>query len=162
MLTPNGGPKVFSFNRDKKRIELQSYMRRVADLTSPNLAPLSGDSRLEGRYNRSLPVLIVPRVGGNHRAEEAAFAVSKDICDRGLSLLACQPYPLTEVIVEQGEDNPLFAKIREYGVRRERPLVTATVKAFAEGRVSITHSRSSSKPLARVQKSGLVASPTTT
>lgn len=46
--------------------------------------------------------------------------------------------PLTEVIVEQGEENPLFAKIREYGIRRERPLVTATVKAFAEGRVSIT------------------------
>jgi hypothetical protein len=91
--------KVFSFNRDKKRIELQSYMRRVADLTTPNLAPLSGNYRSEGRCNRSLPVLIVPCVGANHREEEAAFAVSKDICDHGLSLLACQPYPLTEVIV---------------------------------------------------------------
>lgn len=34
---------MFNFNRDKKRIELGAYMRRVADLTSPNLAPLTGD-----------------------------------------------------------------------------------------------------------------------
>jgi phosphoribosylglycinamide formyltransferase-1 len=44
---------------------------------------------------------------------------------------------------KQGEnelvaDNPLFARIRTDGVLRERPLVTATVKAFAEGRISVT------------------------
>ncbi len=40
--------------------------------------------------------------------------------------------------LEQVTDSPLFARIRAGGVLRERPLVTATVKAFAEGRVSIT------------------------
>lgn len=90
---------VFTFNRDKKRIELQCHMRRVADLTSPNLAPLTGDCRSEGRYNRSMPVLIVPHVDADLHVEEASFAVSKDICDHGLSLLSCQPYPLSEVIV---------------------------------------------------------------
>lgn len=98
MLTAKGDT-MYSFNRGKKRIELQTCMRRVADLTSPNLAPLSGDYRLEGRYNRSLPVLIVPYVEANLQTEEASFAVSKDICDHGLSLLSCQPYPLEEVIV---------------------------------------------------------------
>lgn len=36
------------------------------------------------------------------------------------------------------EEITLFAHIRAHGVLRERPLVTATVKAFAEGRVRIT------------------------
>jgi len=39
---------------------------------------------------------------------------------------------------ERVAESPLFARIRADGVLRERPLVTATVKAFAEGRVSIT------------------------
>ena len=37
----------------------------------------------------------------------------------------------------QGENNPLFAKIREEGVERELPLVLETLKAFAEGRIAI-------------------------
>ncbi|MBC8876719.1 MAG: hypothetical protein H8E44_45400 [Planctomycetes bacterium] len=90
---------MFSFEPNKKRIELQSYMRRVADLTSPNLSPLSGECRLEGRYNRSLPVLLVPYEKAHERAEEAAFAVSKDICDHGLSVVSCQPYAETEVVI---------------------------------------------------------------
>lgn len=90
---------MFNFNRDKKRIELGVYMRRVADLTSPNLAPLSGDYRTDGRCNRSMPVLIVPYLDAKLHLEEASFAVSKDICDHGLSLLTCQPYPLTTVIL---------------------------------------------------------------
>ena len=40
--------------------------------------------------------------------------------------------------MKQGEDNPLFKLIREYGVAREFPLVVSTVKAFSESRVRIT------------------------
>jgi phosphoribosylglycinamide formyltransferase 1 len=42
---------------------------------------------------------------------------------------------LQEIIREQGEQHPLFAKIRQEGALREIPLVVQTVKAFAHGRV---------------------------
>jgi folate-dependent phosphoribosylglycinamide formyltransferase PurN len=42
-----------------------------------------------------------------------------------------------DVKAMQGENNPLFRKIREEGVARELPLVIETLKAFAEGRISI-------------------------
>jgi len=38
---------------------------------------------------------------------------------------------------EQGENNPLFSLIRKHGLAREFPLITATIKAFSEGRVWI-------------------------
>jgi hypothetical protein len=38
---------------------------------------------------------------------------------------------------EEGEDNRLFQAIRSNGVAREVPLVVETLRAFAEGRVSI-------------------------
>jgi len=44
---------------------------------------------------------------------------------------------LAEIERNEGVDNPLFAKIRQEGARREIPLVVQTVKAFAEGRVRL-------------------------
>ena len=46
--------------------------------------------------------------------------------------------PLEQVKKEQGEDNSLFKLIRQQGVARELPLVTATIKAFSQGKVKIT------------------------
>ena len=42
-----------------------------------------------------------------------------------------------EIRASEGEEQPLFRLIREEGVRRERPLVLETLKAFAEGRVRV-------------------------
>lgn len=42
---------------------------------------------------------------------------------------------LVEVAKAEGEQNPLFSKIRQEGARREIPLVVQTVKAFADGRI---------------------------
>ena len=42
-----------------------------------------------------------------------------------------------EVKARQGENNPLFRLIRQDGFKREQPLIVATVKAFAEGKVRI-------------------------
>jgi len=42
---------------------------------------------------------------------------------------------LAEIMKREGEQNPLFAKIRQEGARREIPLVVQTVKAFADGRI---------------------------
>ena len=45
---------------------------------------------------------------------------------------------LEQIKKDQGEDNPLFKVIRQYGVARELPLVIATIKAFSQGKVKIT------------------------
>lgn len=42
---------------------------------------------------------------------------------------------------EEGEDEPLFRRIREDGSRRELPLIVETIRLFAEGRVSIKDKR---------------------
>lgn len=39
---------------------------------------------------------------------------------------------------EQGEENPLFQLIRQHGVVRELPLITATIQAFSQGKVKVT------------------------
>lgn len=90
---------MFSFQREKGRVELQGLMRRVADLTSPNLIPLKGGIRSEDRYNRSLPVLMAPYEDGEALVGRAVLAVSKDLSDRGVSVICCQSCPETEVVV---------------------------------------------------------------
>jgi phosphoribosylglycinamide formyltransferase-1 len=44
---------------------------------------------------------------------------------------------LEQIASEEGEDNPLFKKIRQAGATRELPLVIETVKVFAERRIHL-------------------------
>ncbi|MBI2912861.1 MAG: phosphoglycerate transporter [Chloroflexi bacterium] len=44
---------------------------------------------------------------------------------------------LAEIVAAEGEENALFKEIRRHGVARELPLVVATLRAFADGRVRI-------------------------
>jgi len=46
-------------------------------------------------------------------------------------------HPLEE-IKKQGENNPLFKLIREYGLAREFPLIISTLKAFSQDKVKIS------------------------
>jgi len=48
---------------------------------------------------------------------------------------------VAEVRASQGEDNRLFQEIRRQGVMRELPLVVATLRAFADGKVRIEGGR---------------------
>jgi len=48
---------------------------------------------------------------------------------------------VAQVKARQGEENALFKLIRAEGVKREQPLIVATVKAFAEGRVRVENQR---------------------
>jgi phosphoribosylglycinamide formyltransferase-1 len=56
---------------------------------------------------------------------------------------------LAEIVKKEGEQNSLFAKIRQEGARREIPLVVQTVKAFAEGRIKLENKKiiAEGKPL---------------
>ncbi len=44
---------------------------------------------------------------------------------------------LQAIIQEEGENEPLFALIREEGVKRELPLIVYTIKAFAEKNIKL-------------------------
>ena len=46
-------------------------------------------------------------------------------------------HPLEEIKKRQGEDNPLFKLIRQYGLAREFPLIISTLKSFSQGKVKI-------------------------
>ena len=48
---------------------------------------------------------------------------------------------LEEIRKAEYLDNPLFKKIREDGAKRELPLITETISAFADGRVRIENKR---------------------
>ena len=47
-------------------------------------------------------------------------------------------HPPSEVKRGEGENNPLFKLIRQYGLAREFPLITSTLKAFSQGKIKIT------------------------
>jgi len=46
-----------------------------------------------------------------------------------------------EIKKTQGEGNPLFKAIRQYGAVREMPLTVATIRAFSQGKVKISKDR---------------------
>ncbi|GAG18113.1 unnamed protein product, partial [marine sediment metagenome] len=49
--------------------------------------------------------------------------------------------PLEELKREPGENNRLFKLIRQHELRREFPLIIATIKAFSQGKIKITADR---------------------
>lgn len=73
-----------------------------------------------------------PITYGTFPIRGAAFDQLWDDMDKKL-----QHKPLDDIAREEGEQNPLFAQIRKDGALREIPLVVQTVKAFAEGRISL-------------------------
>lgn len=48
---------------------------------------------------------------------------------------------LDDIKADEGQEEPLFKKIREEGARRELPLIVATIREFADGRVRIEGKR---------------------
>ena len=55
--------------------------------------------------------------------------------------LKMETMSLDEIKTSEGQDEPLFKKIREDGAMRELPLIVATIKAFADGKVIMRDKR---------------------
>jgi hypothetical protein len=89
---------LFAFNR-QKQVDACRLVRRLIDRTSPNLPPSDGESRLEQRSNRTLPVILAPVEHGDVVAEDAIFAVTKDLTDHGLALVLNHPFQAEAVVV---------------------------------------------------------------
>ena len=58
---------------------------------------------------------------------------------------------ITKIKNEQGETNPLFKLIREKGLKREFPLIIATLKAFSGGRIKVINGQIKDSSGRRIQ-----------
>ena len=79
--------------------------------------------------------LVTPELDQGPPVTYCTFPLRGEPFDRHWGEIAGKT--VEELKAQQGDDNPLFTAIRREGVRRELPLITATLKAFSEGRVRI-------------------------
>jgi hypothetical protein len=82
---------MFSFSKRKSHKQIEGIMRRLIDRTTPNLAPLEGEVRYQNRHNRSLPILLTPGNGKQWAVDQTITGFTKDISDRGLSVILTAP-----------------------------------------------------------------------
>lgn len=99
---------MFSFDTRKRLGEVRAFLRCLVDLSSPNLPPLEGDSRSQTRSNRALPALLCPWEHAQPVLDESTYAFTKDVSDRGLSLVLGQPFKSLEVVVGLWLASPRF------------------------------------------------------
>lgn len=99
---------MFSFDTRKRLCEVRDFVRRLVDLTTP-APPDSGEFRAEERSNRALPVLLTPWEDGQPAVDESTYAITKDLSDRGLSLVLQQPLKSAQVVVGLWMESPRFA-----------------------------------------------------
>jgi len=90
---------AFSFKERNKQIELRNCLRRIVDITSPNLPPLEGDARSDNRYNRTIPVLLAPWEDDGPVVDESATALTKDFSELGIALVLHQPFRAEQVVI---------------------------------------------------------------
>ena len=89
---------MYSFAQHKKTVDLQPYIRRISDLTTPNLSKVSS-GRSEARLNRAIPTLLSPWENGRPMVDEISICLTTDVADRGVGLVLSQPFRAKQVVV---------------------------------------------------------------
>jgi len=111
---------MFAFCTRKKYLEVHKLLRRAMDATSPYSMPLMGESRVESRSNRTLPVLLVPCEGSKLVLQDHTIALTKNLSSQGVALVLPQPFRAQEVAIGFWlDDKPQFVMGR---VRQMVPL----------------------------------------
>ncbi|TWU09588.1 PilZ domain protein [Symmachiella macrocystis] len=95
---------MFFFKNHRKRNEVNAFMRRLADRTTPTLRSDS-ETRQELRVNRSLPVLLIPLVDEKPNVELTAFGVTKNLSSLGAAILTQRPVTTDLVAVGFWHEN---------------------------------------------------------
>ncbi len=102
---------MFSFRKRGDQAEVHRLIRRLIDMSCPSLHLTRGESRWEDRSNRTLPVLLVPLSKDGPVAEEAAYAVTKNLSGQGLALVLPQPFWAEGVVIGLwNESEPEFVR----------------------------------------------------
>lgn len=89
---------MFSFSRNKAVVDLYPYIRRICDLTTPNLIT-TAEERSEDRFNRTIPTLVCPWSGKQPLVDQCAVSLTSDLADRGIRLVHSQPITSQQVVV---------------------------------------------------------------
>jgi hypothetical protein len=79
--------------------------------------------------------LVTPELDKGPPVTYCKFSIRSSLFDKHWEEI--KGLSVGEVKAQQGESNTLFKIIRQEGMKREQPLIVATVKAFSEGRVRI-------------------------
>jgi len=90
---------MFSFSRRKSQMEVQRLLRRVMDVSSPDVPNEQEEMRGESRSNRSIPVLLTPHVDSQLLLRETETALTKNLCSQGLALIVTKPFQAERVVV---------------------------------------------------------------
>lgn len=90
---------MFSFAAHHSSDEVQPYLRRICDLTTPNLVAPLDDFRSENRYNRAIPTLLCPWEGDRPLKDEAGFVMTKDFSEQAVGLILHQPFHADRVVL---------------------------------------------------------------
>lgn len=79
--------------------------------------------------------VVTPELDKGPPATYCTFSLRGEPFDRHWGEM--EGRPIESVKSQRGEKDPLFRLIRQYELAREFPLIVATLKAFAEGRIRI-------------------------
>jgi phosphoribosylglycinamide formyltransferase-1 len=89
----------------------------------------------DARETGALMNLVTPELDKGPVVTYCTFSIRGEPFDRYWKEI--ERLSVEEIKKRQGTDNPLFKLIREHGVARELPLITATMKVFSRGGVKI-------------------------
>jgi phosphoribosylglycinamide formyltransferase-1 len=89
----------------------------------------------DARETGVLMNLVTPELDKGPVVTYCTFSIRSEPFDRYWKEI--EGLSVEEIKKRQGTDNPLFKLIREHGVARELPLITATMKVFSRGGVKI-------------------------
>ena len=97
-----------AFQLRRKQTEVWKLVRRIIDVSAPNMPPTAGENRSQTRYNRAIPMLLVPWENGELLVGESVYTLSKDYSDNGVCLLPHRPFMALNVVCGFWIDGPVF------------------------------------------------------
>lgn len=100
--------RVDPFKQRKKKQEVWKCLRRVLDRNSAEQLMLGKEDRQEKRIPVSLPVLLQTGLAEQDTWSKPIFAVTKDISDDGVAVIAHQSIEPSQVICVIWQDGPIF------------------------------------------------------
>ncbi len=111
---------MFFFKNRRKRNEVNAFMRRLVDCTTPAYRHQE-ELRREQRASRSLPVLLVPFVDGQPDMQLTAFGVTKDLSSQGVAVLTQRPMATDTVAIGFWHED--YCEFIQAETRYRRPVV---------------------------------------
>jgi hypothetical protein len=90
---------MYTFQERVAAQSVQARLRRIGDLTVPNIPPCGDSTRGIHRHNRSIPTLLCPSQHGVADISRCTIAITKDVGDEGIGLLLTHPVSGPEVLV---------------------------------------------------------------